>query len=154
MRVIDYSQIRTAYVMGKCNKQGHHEYPTLAQLAKEHGLSLSTLTHRAASEGWNKQRQQSEERIMLAAIAQYEDEMAAKLAYVDKLASDAAAAMLQVIVESLEQAETKQERQALTTKYAKILPDLLSTAHNAIGVEFKLNELEGLQEQIEKRGAA
>src|SRR6516165_1083304 len=116
MRVMDYSHICTAYVMGKCNKQGHHEYPTLAQLAKEHGLSLSTLTHKAASEGWAQQRQQSEQRIMLAAIQRYEDEMAAKLAHVDKLASDAAVAMLQVIVESLEQAETKQERQALTYK--------------------------------------
>ena len=79
---------------------------------------------------------------MMGAIARYEDEMSAKLAHVDKLASDAAVAMLQTIVEALERAETPQERQALTTKYSKLLPDLLSTAHTAIGVEFKLNELE------------
>lgn len=134
MGIVDNSQARTAYIMGRCNEQGQHVYPTLAELAQEYGLSLSTMTHRAASEGWTRQRQETEDRIMMNAIRRYEDEMSAKLALVDKLASDAAAAMLQVIVEALEQAETKQERQALTTKYAKILPDLLSTAHNAIGV--------------------
>jgi hypothetical protein len=135
MAEYNWLEIRMQYINGQCNEKGQRVYPSLADLSKQTGISLSTLAHKAAREEWNKQRRQSEERIMMAAIAQYEDEMSAKLAHVDKLASDAAVAMLQVIVESLEQAETKQERQALTTKYSKVLPDLLSTAHTAIGVE-------------------
>ncbi len=128
-------EIKMQYIQGICNDKGQRVYPSLNDLSKEYGISLSTLAHKSAREGWNQQRQRSEQNILMAAIEKYESEMAAKLAHVDKLASDAAVAMLQVIVESLEQAETKQERQALTTKYSKVLPDLLSTAHTAIGVE-------------------
>jgi hypothetical protein len=119
-RMAEYNwlEIRMQYINGQCNEKGQRVYPSLADLSKQTGISLSTLAH------------------------------------VDKLASDAAVAMQQVIVESLEQAETKQERQALTTKYSKVLPDLLNTAHNAIGVEFKVGELEELHTQARKREEA
>ncbi len=149
MRIVDYSQIRLAFVIGKCNEQGQHTYPTLKELAEEYDLSHSNLAHRASEEGWMQQRQQTQDRIVERAFEQFEGEMSSLLAQVDRQVARVSMTMINVIEESLANAETPQEKQALTARYSKMLPDILSAAHSAIGVERALERASQIVEAQE-----
>ena len=51
----DWDPVRLAYVQGRENGSGH-EWPTLEQLAQEHGIAASTVRSRATREQWVQQR--------------------------------------------------------------------------------------------------
>lgn len=135
MAEYNYLDAYTAYVYGQCNDKGEREYPSLKELAGQLGIGHSTLAHKAASEQWQRQRQQAQDRIIEKAFEQYESELASILAQLDRQVARVSIAMVNVIEEALVNAETPLERQALVNRYSKQLPDLLNAAHNAIGVE-------------------
>ncbi len=150
MKITDYGQIKAAYVMGTCNEQGQRSFPTLNQLAEEYGLSLSTLAHKAAAEQWARQRADMQERIMQDVFRRYESELAALIASIDRRAVMVADRMLRAVEEALDIASDNPERMAVVAKYSSRLLEILNTAHNAYGVDIRLNgrgQGEGSNEQ-------
>jgi len=147
MSEYNWLEASKAYIYGTCNEDGKRVYPSLTEVAKQFGIGHSTLAHKAAEMQWARQRQEAEERIAREAFKKYESEMIAELAHIDWQASRAASIMLDTIVDALLSAETAHERQGLTTKYAKILSDILAAGHNAIGVD-QIVEQAGIRSKV------
>lgn len=71
----DWTEVRTKYVLGVPGADDGTaiSYPSYATLAKEYGLTTSTISRRARKEGWKKEREDAQrevtERVKEAVIA-------------------------------------------------------------------------------------
>ncbi len=148
-----YSEPYKAYVYGVCDENGKTEYPTLADLAKQYGIGLSTLSHKAAEEKWQQQRQDAEARITAEAFAKYEGELAAYLAETDRLASKISTAMLRHIDKRFMQAENDKERDALVVKYGDLAGKLARNVHTAYGVDLQVAEMHAEEVEVSNEAA-
>jgi hypothetical protein len=134
-----WGQIKLKYLTGFIDEQGHQVLPTLEQLADEYKLHISTVLRHSADEGWAKARADMQARIVLDAFKQYESEMSATIASIDRRAVMVADRMLRAVEEALDIASDNQERMAVVAKYSSRLLEILNTAHSAYGVDIQLN---------------
>jgi hypothetical protein len=139
MSTIDYSLLKAAYLLGSCDEQGRRSFPSLNDLAKEHGISLSVLAHKAAAEGWTRQREEAQDRITRDVFERYESELAATIASIDRRAVLVADRMLRAVEEAMDIASDNQERMAVVAKYSSRLLEILNAAHSAYGTDIRLN---------------
>jgi hypothetical protein len=60
----DWTEVRTKYVLGVPGADGTAiSYPSYATLAKEYGLTTSTISRRARKEGWKKEREDTQREV-------------------------------------------------------------------------------------------
>ena len=60
----DWTEVRTKYVLGVPGSDGTAiSYPSYATLAKEYGLTTSTISRRARKEGWKKEREDAQKAV-------------------------------------------------------------------------------------------
>jgi hypothetical protein len=139
MAIVDYSLLRMAYCLGSCNEQGKRLLPSLGDLSVQYGVPLSTLAHRAAAEGWTRQREEAQDRITRDVFERYESELAATIASIDRRAVLVADRMLRAVEEAMDIASDNQERMAVVAKYSSRLLEILNAAHSAYGTDIRLN---------------
>ena len=133
-KIKDWSTIRIAYTCGIANDDGSRHYPTMADIAQEYGISLSSVTHKAAEERWAEARADFQRRVYESAVIQYENEFSRLLARADLDASYAAADLIHHIRRQIERG-TEQERTSLAKNISRPLRELIDIVHRAVGVE-------------------
>ncbi len=133
-KIKDWSAIRIAYTCGIANDDGSRHFPTMADIATEYNISLSSVTHKAAEERWAEQRADFQRRVYESAIAQFEDEFSRVLARADLDAAIAAADLIHAIRRQVERT-TDQERVTLSKTISRPLRELIDIVHRAVGIE-------------------
>jgi len=130
--------MRVAYVTGIANDDGTRRYPSMAEIASEYGVSLSSVTHKAGAERWTEDREAFQRRVYQSAVAHFDDEFSQLLARADLDAAMAAADLIAHIRRQVTRA-SEAERTALLKTISRPLNELVDLVHRVVGVEQMLN---------------
>ncbi len=134
MKDIDWLSAHTAYVTGIANDDGTRRFPSMAEIANEHNISLSSVSHKAAEGRWSEEREDFQRRVYESAVSLYEDEFSRLLARADLDAAYAAADLIHHIRRQVERSN-EHERTSLAKTISKPLRELIDIVHRAVGIE-------------------
>lgn len=134
MKEHEWDAAHVQYVTGAAKDDGTRYYPSMAEVARDFNVSLSAVSHRAASERWFEEREEFRRKVYESAVAQYESEFSRLLARADLDAAYAAADLIHHIRRQIERG-TEAERTSLAKTISKPLRELIDIVHRAVGIE-------------------